>query len=298
MKRILTLLLAAVGLFTACSEGAGGEAPDPTPTPKPEPTPTQIPITLSMQISRATENAFEQGDAIGVYVVNQPASLANSGNHVNNMRFIYSGVWTPDSQVYWKDETTKADFYCYYPYSSSANVAAHAYATKSDQSSLANYKASDFLWGKTLGVTPTSNAVSVTVNHLFSKALIKVQAGDGFTDEQLAASAIGVKICGLKTNSTINLSTGEVTASGDATDVTPYKEADSYKALIVPQTVAEGALIVVTIDGVDYTLTKGFTFKSKTEHTFTVKVTKLSNGLNVGIGDWDIDETDNGGSAE
>lgn len=298
MKRIFTLLLASMALFTACSEGAGGETPDPTPTPKPEPTPTQIPITLSTQISRATENAFEQGDAIGVYVVNQPAALANSGNHVNNMRFIYSGVWTPDSQVYWKDETTKADFYCYYPYSSSANVATHAYATKADQSSLANYKASDFLWGKTLGVTPTNNAVSVTVNHLFSKALIKIQAGDGFTDEQLAASAIGVKICGLKTNSTINLSTGEVTASGDATDVTPYKEADSYKALIVPQTVAEGALIVVTIDGVDYTLTKGFTFKSKTEHTFTVKVTKLSNGLNVGIGDWDIDETDNGGSAE
>lgn len=298
MKRVFTLLLASIALFSACSEGAGGDTPDPKPEPKPEPTPTQIPITISTQISRATESAFEQGDAIGVYVVNQPASLANSGNHVNNMRFTYSGVWTPDSEIYWKDETTKADFYCYYPYSTSANVTAHAYATKADQSTLANYKASDFLWGKTLGVTPTTNAVGVTVNHVFSKAIITVKAGDGFTDEQLAAASIGVKICGLKTNSTINLSTGEVTATGNASDVTPYKESGSYKALIVPQTVAEGALIVVTIDGVDYTLTKGFTFKSKTQHSFTVKVTKLSNGLNIGIGDWEIDETDNGGSAE
>ena len=264
----------------------------------PQPEEQKIPISISTTLTRATDSAFEAGDKVGIFVVNEPNTLATSGNHVDNMGFTYSSKWTPDTPIYWLDQATKADFYCYYPYAEAASTTAHSFATKADQSSLANYKASEFLWGKTTGVTPTEEAVNITTNHTFSNALVILKPGDGFTEESLAAATKSVKICGVKTNATIDLATCEATATGNATEVTPYLENGQYRALIVPQTTAEGALIVITVDGVDYTLSRSMTFKANKQHKFTVTLNKVSNGVNVGIGGWETDEEDYGGSAE
>lgn len=264
----------------------------------PQPEEQKIPISISTTLTRATDSAFEAGDKVGIFVVNEPNALATSGNHVDNMGFTYSSKWTPDTPIYWLDQTTKADFYCYYPYAESANTAAHTFATKANQSQLADYKASEFLWGKTTGVAPTEEAVNITTNHTFSNALVILKPGDGFTEESLAAATKSVKICGVKTNATIDLATGVATANGNATEVTPYLDGAQYRALIVPQTTAEGALIVVTVDGVDYTLSRSMTFKANKQHRFTVTLNKVSNGVNVGIGGWETDEEDYGGSAE
>lgn len=260
-------------------------------------TKTQINLSVNC-VTRANDSTFEAGDKVGVFVVNQPNVLGITGNHADNICFTYSTSWTPAEPIYWKDKTTKADFYCYYPYAAAANTAAHAFVTKADQSSLANYKASEFLWGKTTGVAPTEEAVNITTNHTFSNALVILKPGDGFTEESLAAATKSVKICGVKTGATINLATGVATANGNATEVTPYLDGVQYRTLIVPQTTAEGALIVVTVDGVDYTLSRSMTFKANKQHKFTVTLNKVSNGVNVGIGGWETDEENYGGSAE
>ena len=253
--------------------------------------------------TRATDTSYESGDKVGIYVVNYDGSTAgtlqSSGNHVDNMRFSYTTKWTPDTEIYWKDQTTKADFYCYYPYGSPADISAYAFTTKADQSKLADYKASEFLWGKATGITPTANAVPIITNRSMCNMLIYVVAGEGFTAETLAAANKSVKISSVKTSATVDLRTGVATATGSAAEVIPYNEGEYYRALIVPQTVADGSnLITVTVDGVDYTLAKGFTFKANTQHKFTVTVNKSSGGVDIGIGDWEIDDTDNGGAAE
>ena len=71
-----------------------------------------------------------------------------------------------------------------------------------------------------------------------------------------------------------------------------------YRALIVPQTISETDLLVVNVNGKDYTLKKGHTFEKNKRYTFTVKVNKTSNGINVNIGQWDDDGVDYGGVAE
>ena len=289
MKKLFTLM-AAVAAMVSCSDNV-----ENIPT---TPETDKLPINISTTLTRATDSAFEAGDKVGIFVVNEPNTLATSGNHVDNMGFTYSSKWTPDTPIYWLDQTTKADFYCYYPYAEAANTAAHTFATKANQSQLADYKASEFLWGKTTGVAPTEEAVNITTNHTFSNALVVLKPGDGFTEESLAAATKSVKICGVKTNATIDLATGVATANGNATEVTPYLENGQYRALIVPQTTAEGALIVVTVDGVDYTLSRSMTFKANKQHKFTVTLNKVSNGVNVGIGGWETDEEDYGGSAE
>ncbi len=303
MKRFsaLSTALGIVLLVTSCSGGSPNE-PD-TPTPSPQPTEKlEIKISPTIVSTRATDYGFESGDCIGLYVVNYngatPGTLKNSGNHVDNMSFVYNGTWTPGVPVYWNDNTTHADFYLYYPYATVNSVDAYQFDVKADQSDVSAYKTSDLLVGNAKNVAPTEAATNIPANHVMSRVMIYLEAGNGFTKESLAASKITVKVNGVKCGSTVNLATGAVTATGDATAVTPLLSDNAYKAIIVPQTVAEGNLITVTADGRDFNLKKAFTFESGKSHKFTVTLSKTSNGVNVNINPWADDGTDNGGTAE
>lgn len=291
-------LIAGAALLTA---GCSGGSDEPAPTPS-EPKKIEIKISPSVTESRATDYGFEKGDRVGLYVVNRTGgvsgTLLDAGNYVDNMRFTYDGTWVPDDLLYWKDNETHADFYLYYPYSTVNSVKAHPVVLQADQSSEAAYKASDFMVGKKIDVAPTAAATVINVSHVMSRVMIYLEAGNGFTKESLAASNVSVRINGIKCNSTVDLTTGAVTATGSAAAVTPFFTDNTYKALIVPQTVGEGNLITVTVDGREFNLKKGFTFTGSKSHKFTITLSKTSNGVNVNINPWTDDGTDNGGTAE
>ena len=303
----LVLVVCALLTFGACS-GGGSDDSGETPTPNQPSTPeAKLPITISTtMLSRATDSNFEVGDCIGLFVVNHNAdgsvvALKTSGNHVDNMKFTYNATWTPATQIYWSDNKTHADFYLYYPYTTSiSSVEAMPWTLNADQSSVANYKASDLLIGKTSDVAPTQDAVKLDAKHVMSQMLITVAPGNGFTDATLAAATVSVKVNGLKTQGTVNLSTGTATAMGDAATVTPLKEDGTYKALVMPQTVSKGNLITVDVDGRDYNLStdQDFNFEAGKRLKFTVTVSKTSNGVNVNISKWEDDGKDYGGTAE
>lgn len=302
--RLLSMLL-ALCLVSGCSSGGGEEPTPPTPTPPTPPVETKLPLSLNCSItSRVTDAAYEKGDKVGLYVVNYNGEsagvLQTSGNHVNNVAFSYSdGKWNSANTLYWKDATTHADFYVYFPYNTVTDVTAHSFSVKADQSTNGSYKASEFLYGVSKNVSPTENAVNVTTNHLLSCAVIKLAAGDGFTDEELSSADMKVTVNGLKTESKINLHTGSVEAIGEAKSVVPLSENGQYKALVIPQTVTAANFIQIETSGREYKLAKeDFTFTGGKRHTFTVTVSKVSNGINVNIGAWEEDDIDNGGTAE
>lgn len=300
MKKLL-LIAACAAAMVACSQSKQTEAPIVE---------ERIPIKISTNISRANDYGFEYGDRVGIYVSHyyessegwNPGYLQSSGNYVDNMGFGYdgAGTWTPDEPIYWFDKSTPVDFYCYYPFAYGVDVYNHQFYTQQDQSSLDNYKASDFLWGKSEQIYPTADAVGIQVNHLFSNALISLVPGKGFTQEDLNNASISVRICNVCTEANINLNDGTASATGYPCDVTPYNEGSYYRALIVPQTVYGGSgLIIVNINNVDYTLKREqFTFKANKQHKFTITVNKINNGINIGIGGWDSDGEDYGGDAE
>lgn len=299
---LLSLTLAAT-CFCACSSGGGDEPDGPAP-----PTPTQpdrLPIHISTHVlSRVTDTGFDNADQTGLYVVNRntdgsAASLRSAGNQVDNMRFTYSGTWASDTPIYWKDATTHADFYLYYPYTPGiANVTAMPFQALADQSTVQRYKNSELLAGATENVAPTEEAVVINVRHLMSQLVVSVAAGNGFTPEKLAAAKVAVKINQVKTHALVDIAHGTVTATGDATSVTPLPADGKYKALIVPQTVEKTNLVTVTVDGRDYNLSKAFNFVSGKSYEMTVTVSKTSNGINVYISKWNSDGTDYGGVAE
>lgn len=302
IKKYLYIAVVCV-LLSACSAGGeGGESDVPNPPEPAKPT-VRIPIDISTTITRATETAFENGDQIGLFVVNRNAdgtstALQTSGNHVDNMLYTFSTVWTPAAPVYWKDTKTCADFYMYYPYRKSvASVSAMPFDVAADQSAVAAYKASDLLVGSKLNVVPSKQAVDIVAKHVMSQVEIVLKAGNGFTSASLASAEVSLRLNDMKTSATVDLSTAAVTATGTASSLTPYKDGGTYRAIVVPQKVEMGNLITVTVDGTDYNLKKAFTFTAGKRHTFTVTLAKTGSGIDVSIGAWDVDDTDNGGTA-
>lgn len=285
MKRLVLLFSVATLTFSCAKK------------PAPEPTPEKLPIKISTAITKATDTEFEYSDQVGVYVVNEPESLQPTGNHVDNMRFTYDGSWNPDTPIYWKNKTTRAEFYCYYPYNSSiSDLDAYRFTVNTDQTSDDNYKSSDFLWGKTEKVSPTEDAVSITMRHLMSKVIVRLVAGNGYNDEDMCNASVA--ICGLKASALINLTNGKVTADGDMADIYPGLEDDIRRAIVIPQSVESTDLIKVSIDDKTYILNQSVTFESGKQHTCTITVEKTNQGINIGIGGWESVEEDFGGTVE
>lgn len=293
MKQTSIILTALLLSLVSCSDERGSDSRLKS---------NEIRISTSLEApTRVGDNAFEKEDEIGIYIVNHmgDATLKNDGNHVNNMRFTYSGVWTPDTPVYWNDEDTHADFYVYYPYKKAiGDVRKVAVEVNSDQSSIENYKKSEVLAGIARNIAPTDQSVNLIVKHAMSQIMIDVYAGNGFTAEELSNAAIKVTINGVKIKGMLDIVTSTITATGSETSVSSLFANGTYKALLVPQTVSECNLITVNIDGSNYYLKKGFTFLPGKSHHFSIILSKTTEGVNVGIDGWETDDMDNGGVAE
>lgn len=235
---------------------------------------------------------------VGIYMTY--GGMLQTGNYIDNLLLQSNGAgaWTPQSQIFWKDNVTVADFYGYAPYAVGvANALALNFHAQTDQTTAAAQKQSDFLWGKLSEQGPTDNVLSLTLNHLFARAIIKVAAGEGFTTDELNNGTLSVRLNDIRTQATINLANGAVTASGNAASIAPLREQDlQYSAVIVPQQIGQTGLVTVTWNGANYTLTRAMTFESGKQYTITVTLKKTSGGINIGIGDWDVVDEDFGGT--
>lgn len=305
MQKSIAIFFLAT-LLVCCGKSESTESPTPTPTPDPDPEYSEL-ITLSTTTgtwSKVTDSSYESGDKVGLYVVNYSGAtagtLAVSGNQATNECYSYNGTsWSSTNKVYWLDAETNADFYCYYPYTSTvSSITALPCAVATDQSTAAAFKGSELMWGKATGVAPTSSAVSVVTNHIMSTVIVKLVAGSGYTDTEFSALEKQVVLSNTKIGGTLNLSTGVVTATGSSADITPLDEESQYRALVVPQTISGVEFVKVTIEGIESILTTSETFLTNTQHTCTVTVDKVSDGLNIGIGGWESSATDFGGTAQ
>ena len=272
------VFLIALALLVACTS-CGHDDPDVPPTPIEPPTPTepdkpdkpdkpdepdkpaaQIPINISATITRATEEAFESGDRMGLFVVNRnadgsAATLKPLGNHLDNMPYTYTTTWNAEKTVYWKDAQTHADFYMYYPYTQTvASVSAMPFGVSADQSSLGAYKSSDLIVGSTLDAAPSASPVNIAARHLMSQVEIVLKAGAGYSESSLADADVSVKMNNLATSATVDLATSTVSANGSVRSLTPYKDGVVYRAFVVPQTATGNNLITITIDGTDHNI--------------------------------------------
>lgn len=279
----LFLLLSAALMFSCKTEKM----------PQKKETESKIPISLSTTIStKASETDFESNDKIGLYV--QYASE----DYITNEPFTYdNGKWSPSKELYWKDNKTTANFYCYYPYKGSAsNITKVEFSVQDDQSTQDAIKASDFLWGKSLNVAPSENPVEITSYHRVAKVVIRIKPGKGYTEEMLASKDIKVCLSNLLTTANVNILDGTVNATGNKKDVTPSRSGDSWIAYVIPQSIENSDLVKVQLDNNEYILTGSVSFSANKVQECTLTINRTSEGVNIGIGGWESSETDFGGT--
>lgn len=302
------LLLAASVIIFACSDQIG-EFSHPTGI---------MPINLSgsitqQNVTRASEQGFATGDRMGIYIVDYvdgEAGQIGTDNRASNLIYTFDGdsyQWTSPITVYWRDDQTPVDVYGYYP---SANYisdpSAYRFEVAADQNvqqegEMSAYEASDFLWGKTAGTTPTAEIITVRYTHRLAGVRVQLLKGEGLTDTEWQKLPRLVTVDNTVRTASIDLSTGTATPTGNYDrPIRMLEQNEDYRAVVIPQIVAaEKALISVTIDGIAYShqLTAPMKYQAGKLHNFTITVNKSEatgdysiSVSNDGITDWVNDE--------
>ncbi len=283
MKAKWLLILSAVLVLSCKKTGGEQEVPVTPVVPEEE----QIPINIATAVTKVTDTAFEKGDAVGLYVVNQPAELAASGNYADNVKFTYDGdKWVAEKDLYWYDDKTPADFYAYYPYMESVDIESCSFSVQQDQSTEAGYKASELLFGKTLGIAPTPDPVLISTRHLMSCLLVELKTGTGWTDTVISGAT--VTLLGLKTAVKVDLKNIGITADGEAAEITPLNlGAGAFNALVAPQSVTDADLVKIKVGENEYVLKTSVNLLSGKQHRCTIVVNRTSEGINIGVDPWE-----------
>ena len=224
MKKSLTFIFAAA-LLVSCQQ----EENEAT-------TPANSRITISPIITRATEVNFETGDKIGV-------TITQNGDFVyaENKQMTYNdGVFAGDL-LWYPEGNDKSQIVAYYPYKEGNTPA--SFTVETDQTS--GYGASDFMAAKKSDVLPTTNVISMNFKHMFTKLVINVT-------KEIEANISSITLKGSIPTATLDLSALTVTADANASATSIVAQAvkanETYRAIIVPQTVAL-TLEVATSDG-------------------------------------------------
>lgn len=253
------------------------------------------PLTLwaeiqQLAVTRVNDEGFADGDRMGVYVVDyegdQPGTLRVNGNRANNVQHTLdaaTGTWTPASPIYWKDKHTHVDIYSYYPMGHPQSIDLYPFDVQADQSQeasvagMGSYEASDFLWGKSADMAPTTSSIHMAMHHRMACARVTLVMGEGFSAEEWASMEKSLQLTNLVRKSTIDLATGIVTPRGEPekTATTPLHTGNEWRAIVVPQTVKAGtSMMDITLDGRPYRFARqeDFTFQPGRMSNFTIKV--------------------------
>lgn len=288
---IAAVMIPAITVMTGCSD-----EDFVTPVNRAD---ERIPVTLSAaypSVSRASDAGFENGDMMGVYLLDYendaPQDISGDNMHGSNIRFGFDGTdnsWRGATDLYWKDAKTPADVIAYYPFVTEIvdpKVMPHSISRRQDTASTetvkGGYETSDLLWGKITRQMPTSERIDLTLNHLMSGVRITLKEGDGFAAGEWTSLTKNVLVANIVPSGTVNLTDGTVTAgSDDPISITPMEYNGDYRAVVFPQTIEAGKeLVTLSVGSEGYALSRQqpTTYESGKMHTFTVTVDRRDNG--------------------
>lgn len=282
--RITTYIfcLAALSLLWGCSSEEDNSLPA-----------GKYPLVMSVQVKDAEAPILRSVADIGSTGV-----FVSGGTTYNNAQYTgTAGTLTPQIQGYW-GSTNNISIYAYAPYQATAPTSV---SVKADQSSNADYTASDFLYATPETFTfANRNNVSLTFKHHLSRINLTLVAGKGVNPSELSNAR--VRIAGMNTTASIALADGTLGTLSNVQTVTPNPDGtNKYKAIVIPQTVtANTTLLEVTIDASSFGYVLPATQEFKTGEQYNYTVTLSQSGIAVSpveITKWEEDMKDNNGIA-
>ena len=257
---------------------------------------------LHPSATRATETAFENGDAIGVYATSYNGEVASplqiSGNWINNEALTFNGSsWEGRRTLYWSEQGAM-DVYGYYPYMTPTSIDKHRWSVQLDQSTpatenaLSGYEASDFLWAKAEGVSQADGNVRLQFKHMCSKLVIKLVKGEQFTD--VIPEDTEVYLYSTVPSATIDFTKGIVSRDvyGTKQKIKARRMSeDTFEVIIVPQSVLEySPFVEVVIGSIAYMTEEIITYHAGVQYTVSITLDKSPDQIQVELGgiveDW------------
>lgn len=280
-KNMIFAAIAALAL-TACSNDdeikVGGD--------------NAILLTSSLNVAetRAATNiqtsAFDAGETVDVYITeNEPGTNETHYNQPILATTKTGGALDlQDGPYYYPTSGNGVNIYALYPATAATG---ELFTIKEDQSTDANYKASDLMYGKPASnpVSPSANAVDIQFTHLLSKVTINLIAGANVT----SLDGAKVELLGVKPSTTLtaDINGYSITAaSGNATPITVMTATEtvtSGSAIIVPQTLPEMFLQVTIGDAVmtGKLSTGAPTLTTGNEYTYDITVNMRGGALEI-----------------
>lgn len=309
MKKNILLkgLMATVAMtaaFTSCSnnelDGARNAQVD------------RLTLTSQVRMTRTTNQNLQATQIakdvkVGAYITQNSAATSTG----DNVELTADGNGNLSGGNMTWPTSGNVDIYAYAPYNSTASLSnAYEFTVQADQSSDANYLASDLLYANATNQAKTTDGnVALTFAHKLTKLNINIENKNSEVDLKGAT----VSITGTLPSTTLTLTSGALAAaSGNATTIkaaTFAEDAETFKssAIIVPQTISSGSKFALISTG-----TKTLTAKLGSEVTFasgksyTYNITINGNGEvestltlnNAQVTDWDSNTDALPGTAE
>ena len=293
---IKSVILALLSLWVWSCNHEEAVAPEAETPADVRHTPMTFAVVHPAQRTRVNNNAFEDGDQVGVFVHATDTPLEIGGNLVNNEALTCNGGnWTAARPLYWDDGTFNAC--AYYPYTTPvSSIEDLPFSVSTDQNAadgeMDGYEASDFLYARTEGVSASDAPVTLTFRHIMSKLTIRLIKGEDFEGDMPTDAEVYVH--NTVPEATIDLSAGVATryVRGNRATLTARQESDFvFSAIVVPQRVENRMpLIEVIMKGVSYVFESTFQFKPGVEHLVNMVISDNPDQVKIEVGgeiqDW------------
>ncbi|HBL33336.1 MAG TPA: hypothetical protein DDZ96_05880 [Porphyromonadaceae bacterium] len=287
-KNLFALAVSALFVFASCNQDE--------PAPAVNDGRVQFASGISgvqTRVAGAEGNLWENGDAIGIYMVEhqQPLSASSIKEGAGNVKYTTASTsetatFTSTTPIYYPVNGPLVDFRAYHPYSSAAIKDDGNYWYEMDVQDQSNQSAIDFMTasadnsGAGYDKTNTS-AVNLNFQHQLAKVIMNVSAGDGVSN----LTGLDVKVKGMDHLVIFDLTDFSLVGTGfvGTPVITPYSAGSNSYELILPPTEfynLSDCKVEFTVGGNTYVWTISENsgnitdFNSGEKYTFEVTLTK------------------------
>lgn len=246
-------------------------------------------INRAEVLTRSTKDTFEQGDEIGIFVLDEMGSKYNDCFcSWNNKATLLENGWKIEKNIYLneKDGTMKA----YYPYNTEV--------AQPTQIPVESATQTDYLYSRSISVNVENPVVTLQMQHALTLVKLVIKK-DGYLGE---GDVTGVSLQGINKEGTLDISTGEIRISktGNESYKGAFKLTDEpliIGIIALPQIVTS-TTVLLYLDGERYgfKLPEGEWTQGK-ETTYTLGINTVGKKL-FEIGSSSIDEWGTGDSYE
>ena len=212
-----------------------------------------VSFTASMKsLSRATETEFEEGDQIAVYAMQEDANgsttLKPSGNYADDVTYTYTAGKFTNAKGIACPASFGVRYFAIYPNTAGAEVPVSKFQVKTNQHEAGQYTLSDLCTA--VSDITKDKEVDLVFSHRLSHVIINLEGN------VLGTGQPNVSLTNVNTMCDVNFSANSYVASGSKNMIRCADNGtNSYKAIIVPQTIKMGeAFLSVVLNGKEHVL--------------------------------------------